>query len=119
MKILLQIGKQQNSTVSIIIPIYDESKNIINLLDSIHKTLSDVMKTQIIIVDNNSPDGTGTIVDNYKNTIKRFTNNTIKIHRQTKKGLDYLTSLLLAITLAAFGNFILNKKLTFQRKLWS
>ena len=33
--------------------------------------------------------------------------------------IDYPIALVLAVITAAFGNFILNKKLTFKEKLWS
>ena len=77
-----------NSTVSIIIPTYNESKNILSLLDRINDTLSKSLRTQIIIVDDNSPDGTGIIVENHIKNLKQLTNNTINIlHRKTKNGL--------------------------------
>ena len=52
-------------TISIIIPTYNESENIIGLLDKIKQNLSQNVFTEIIIVDDNSPDGTGNIVQNY------------------------------------------------------
>jgi len=54
-------------TISIIIPTYNESENIIGLLDKIKQNLSQNVFTEIIIVDDNSPDGTGNIVQNYIN----------------------------------------------------
>ena len=54
-------------TLSIIIPTYNESENIINLLDRIKKNLFQKMLTEIIIVDDNSPDGTSNIVKDYIN----------------------------------------------------
>ena len=44
-------------TISIIIPTYNESENIIRLLDKIKENLSSNVFTEIIIVDDNSPDG--------------------------------------------------------------
>ena len=44
-------------TISIITPTYNESENIIRLLDKIKENLSSNVFTEIIIVDDNSPDG--------------------------------------------------------------
>lgn len=46
----------------IIIPTYNEAKNILGLIEKIYKTLSDV---NILVVDDNSPDGTGLVVMQY------------------------------------------------------
>jgi dolichol-phosphate mannosyltransferase len=54
-------------TISIIIPTYNESENIRGLLDKIKQNLSQNVFTEIIVVDDNSPDGTGNIVENYIN----------------------------------------------------
>ena len=54
-------------TISIIIPTYNESENIIGLLNKIKQNLLQNIFTEIIIVDDNSPDGTGNIVQNYIN----------------------------------------------------
>ncbi|MBC8502937.1 MAG: glycosyltransferase family 2 protein [Nitrosopumilus sp.] len=75
--------------VSIIIPTYNESKNIVQILKSIQKHLPLNIHAQTIIVDDNSPDGTGTIVDEYINSIKKIANQTFDvIHRTTKNGLS-------------------------------
>lgn len=52
-------------TLSIIIPTYNESGNIIKLLDKIKENLYHNIFTEIIVVDDSSPDGTGNIVQNY------------------------------------------------------
>lgn len=77
-----------SSQVSIIIPTYNESKNIINVLDTISKNLPKNILTEAIVVDDNSPDGTGKIVDEYLQNFKKIANYTINIiHRKTKEGL--------------------------------
>ncbi len=74
--------------VSIILPTYNESTNIIDILNSIKENIPKGMRTQAIVVDDNSPDGTGSIVENYLSNLKRFTGYTVDvIHRSTKKGL--------------------------------
>lgn len=74
--------------VSVIIPTFNESENICNLLKSIKKHLP---KTDLetVVVDDNSPDGTGKIVEEYIKTMKNIAGYSISIiHRKTKKGLS-------------------------------
>ncbi|MFM7862245.1 MAG: glycosyltransferase [Candidatus Nitrosotenuis sp.] len=74
--------------VSIIIPTYNESQNILKILKSIQDNLPKNTRTQTIVVDDNSPDGTGKLVEEYMQSVKKFANNTIEvIHRKTKDGL--------------------------------
>ena len=51
--------------VSIIIPTYNESRNIKELLNQIQSNIPSGTNVEIIIVDDNSPDGTGLIVEKY------------------------------------------------------
>jgi len=79
----------ENPQVSIIVPTYNESLNIIDMLKSIRKSLPEGVTTETIVVDDNSPDGTGKIVEDYISEFKKFTENTISIiHRKTKNGLS-------------------------------
>lgn len=74
--------------VSIIIPTFNESKNICNILQSIKENLP---KTDLeaIVVDDNSPDGTGKIVEDYIKSMKKITGYSVSIiHRKVKKGLS-------------------------------
>jgi dolichol-phosphate mannosyltransferase len=57
--------------LSIIIPTYNESENILKLIDAIRNHLPPNISTEIIIVDDNSPDGTGILVERH---IKMITN---------------------------------------------
>ena len=50
---------------SIIIPTYNESANILRLINEIEKNVCDSDLTEVVIVDDNSPDGTGEIVHDY------------------------------------------------------
>src|SRR5919107_4404390 len=52
-------------SLSIIIPTYNESENILKLIGDIRDNLPSNIITEIIIVDDNSPDETGKIVENY------------------------------------------------------
>lgn len=75
--------------VSIIIPTYNESQNILKILKSIQDNLPKNTKAQTIVVDDNSPDGTGKLVEEYMQGVKKFANHTIEIiHRKTKEGLS-------------------------------
>ena len=78
-----------NSQVSIIIPTYNESRNIIEILKSIGENIPLNVKTQAIVVDDNSPDGTGKLVEEYLADFKKIANYTIEIiHRKAKNGLS-------------------------------
>jgi dolichol-phosphate mannosyltransferase len=55
--------------LSIIIPTYNEAENILKLIDAIRYHLPTDIFAEIIIVDDNSPDGTGTLVESYTQSI--------------------------------------------------
>jgi len=79
---------QNNPQVSIIIPTYNESHNIIGILKSIRENIPKGIYTETIVVDDNSPDGTAKIVEDYISSIKKIAENTIDvIHRKAKNGL--------------------------------
>jgi len=74
--------------ITIVLPTYNESQNIINILKSISSNVPRGLITETIVVDDNSPDGTGTIVEEYLKNIKKMANHTIEIiHRKAKDGL--------------------------------
>ena len=80
---------QNKAEVSIIIPTYNESENIIQILKSIGEHIPKDIATEAIVVDDNSPDGTGKIVEDYINDAQNETGYTIGvIHRKTKSGLS-------------------------------
>ncbi len=79
----------RGAQVSIIIPTYNESQNILKILKSIGDILPKNILAEAIVVDDNSPDGTGKIVENYLKEFKKITGYTIDvIHRTAKKGLS-------------------------------
>ena len=59
--------KQDQAQVSIIIPTYNESENIIQVLKSIDESIPENIPIEAIVVDDNSPDGTGKMVEDYIN----------------------------------------------------
>jgi len=80
---------QNKTEVSIIIPTYNESENIIQVLKSIGEHLPENIATEALVVDDNSPDGTGKIVEDYITDAHNEIGYTIEvIHRKTKSGLS-------------------------------
>ncbi|RNJ76073.1 MAG: glycosyltransferase family 2 protein [Nitrosopumilus sp. D6] len=78
-----------NPQVSIIVPTYNESQNILGMLRSIRESIPSGVSTETIVVDDNSPDGTGRIVDDYISSLKKMAEGTIDvIHRTAKNGLS-------------------------------
>lgn len=67
----------------IVIPTYNESKNIKELLEKIYMTCPDV---HILIVDDNSPDGTGKMIDDFIAS-NMFEGRLFVMHRSGKLGL--------------------------------
>lgn len=81
--------KQDKAQVSIIIPTYNESENIIQVLKSIGEHLPEDIATEALVVDDNSPDGTGKIVEDYISDAQNETGYAIEvIHRNKKSGLS-------------------------------
>jgi len=75
--------------VSILIPTYNESQNITEFLISVQKNLPQEIFSEIIVIDDNSPDGTGKIVEEYiRNNGKISENKVFLINRKGKKGLS-------------------------------
>ena len=70
--------------ISIIIPTYNEKESLLSLLYRIEETTQKHnIQTEIIVVDDNSPDGTGEIANSLAKTNKNIT----VIHRPKKLGL--------------------------------
>ena len=90
----MQIKGEENISgnipqVSILIPTYNESENIIEFLKSVQKNLPEEIFSEIIVIDDNSPDGTGKIVEEYiRNNGKISENKIFVINRKGKKGLS-------------------------------
>tara|TARA_A100001011_G_C14307797_1_gene844034 strand:+ start:1784 stop:2488 length:705 start_codon:yes stop_codon:yes gene_type:complete len=86
---------------SIIIPILNEKKNINILFESIKKNCSDY-SYEIILVDDNSKDGSNEVLKKIKNRSKRFE----YIIRKNKKN-DLCKSISLGITKTKFDNILI------------
>ena len=78
----------KENQVSVIIPTFNESENICKVLNSIKDFLPKI-DIEAIVVDDNSPDGTGKIVEDYIQSMKNIAGYSISIiHRKAKKGLS-------------------------------
>ena len=71
-----ELLETDNLPLSIVLPTYNESQNIASMLDSIAGTLSADAHGEIIVVDDNSPDGTGDIAIEHA---KKFSNKKLRI----------------------------------------
>lgn len=79
--------QNRSPQVSIILPTYNESQNILSMLKSIRENIPKGILAETIVVDDNSPDGTGRLVDDYIKNLRRFAQDTVNvIHRKTKRG---------------------------------
>jgi len=75
-------------SLSIVIPTYNESQNIVKILDSLRSMPPREMDTEIIVVDDNSPDGTGKVVEEYVKKSKIGAYPVQVIRRENKGGLS-------------------------------
>jgi dolichol-phosphate mannosyltransferase len=90
--------------ISIILPTYNESKNIWGILEHIQKSIPKDLRAETIVVDDNSPDNTAKIAEDYFYSIKEKTSHTINIIK--RKAKDGLSSAILHGIQAASGNTI-------------
>jgi radical SAM superfamily enzyme YgiQ (UPF0313 family) len=74
------LSEAREAKVSVVIPTYNEKDNIVEITSAVAKILP---KAYIIIVDDNSPDGTGVIADE----LSKINSKIHVIHRTGKRGL--------------------------------
>ena len=101
-----EMVKVTKAKLSIVLPTYNESQNIIKMLDSIAQTLSpySAAGAEIIVVDDNSPDGTAEIASIYARNIS----NNKKLHVQVirREGKFGLSSAIVAGLQSATGDML-------------
>ncbi len=97
---LLKAGKVP---LSIVLPTYNESQNITKMLDLIAETLPADTAAEIIVVDDNSPDGTGDIAIQHAKNINNKKLRIKVIRRPDKQGLS---SAILAGVQSAAGDIV-------------
>ncbi len=95
----------QDTEISIIVPTYNESKNIRGILEHIQKSIPKNLKAETIVVDDNSPDLTAKIAEDYFYSIKEKTTHTISVIK--RKAKDGLSSAILNGIQQAVGNTII------------
>jgi dolichol-phosphate mannosyltransferase len=97
-----ELLKPRKLPLSIVVSTYNESKNIIKILDSIAKALPAKIAAEIIVVDDDdSPDGTGDIASRYAEKSQLHVK---VILRPTKLGLS---SAILAGVQSACGDIVM------------
>jgi dolichol-phosphate mannosyltransferase len=84
-----EMVKPRKAKLSIVVPTYNESQNIVRILDSIAETLSPYTAAEIIVVDDNSPDGTAEIANLHAKNISNDKKLYVEIiRRESKFGLS-------------------------------
>ena len=84
-----EMVKTRKRQLSIVLPTYNESQNIVSVLDTIAETLPVDTAAEIIVVDDNSPDGTADIASHYaKNILDNNKLHVELIRRDAKLGLS-------------------------------
>jgi dolichol-phosphate mannosyltransferase len=101
-----EMVKVSKAKLSVVLPTYNESQNIVKMLDSIAQTLSpySAAGAEIIVVDDNSPDGTAEIASMYAKNIS----NNKKLHVQVirREGKFGLSSAIVAGLQSATGDML-------------
>ncbi|HJU14511.1 MAG TPA: glycosyltransferase family 2 protein [Candidatus Nitrosotalea sp.] len=79
----------RSRSLSIIIPTYNEAQNITKMLDIVSSSLPPTANAEIVVVDDDSPDGTGKIAEDYATRAKESGGWDIRvITRRGEKGLS-------------------------------
>ena len=100
------MNKKKNNQVldlSIILPTYNESLTIEKMLDAITTAVPPRINTEVLVIDDDSPDGTSKIVDSY---IQK-SNDVILFRVHTRKGKRGLSSAVIDGINLATGKFVL------------
>ena len=99
-----EMVKPSKAKLSIIVPTYNESQNIVRMLDSIAETLSPYKGSEIIVVDDNSPDGTAEMAKSHAKIIS--TKKKIRIEIISRNGKFGLSSAIIKGVQHASGDFL-------------
>jgi len=89
--------------LSIILPTYNESLTIEKMLDAIATAIPSRINTEVLVIDDDSPDGTSKIVDSYIQKSKGIVS--FRVH--TRKGKRGLSSAVIDGINLAHGKFVL------------
>lgn len=80
----VQISKEDDIKISVVVPTYNEKENLVKFVHEIGLMLDENILYEIIVVDDNSPDGTGQLADG----LSRTNNHVRVIHRPKKLGIS-------------------------------
>jgi dolichol-phosphate mannosyltransferase len=89
--------------LSIIIPTYNEAQTIVKMIDSITTSLPSQLAAEVIVVDDNSPDGTAGIANKLGSQMK---DGNIHIHVVSRSSKQGLSSAILAGVQFACGEIV-------------
>ncbi|NWG36046.1 MAG: glycosyltransferase family 2 protein [Nitrososphaera sp.] len=92
--------------LSIVLPTYNESQNITRVIDSISDSIPEGTKAEIIVVDDSSPDGTGSVVADYANRLGQGMKKRLHIEVINRPGKMGLSSAILAGVESACGDVV-------------
>jgi dolichol-phosphate mannosyltransferase len=99
-----EMVRPSKAKLSIIVPTYNESQNIVRMLDSIAETLSPYKGSEIIVVDDNSPDGTAEMAKSHAKIVS--TKKKIRIEIISRNGKFGLSSAIIKGVQYATGDFL-------------
>ena len=99
-----EMVKPRKAKLSIVVPTYNESNNIVRMLDSIAETLSPYNRAEIIVVDDNSPDGTAEMAKSHAKNLSAKKKIRVEIIR--RKGKFGLSSAIVKGVQSATGDFL-------------
>ena len=92
--------KRAINNISIVIPVFNEEKNIINLLEELQSSLNNKIKYEILLVDDGSTDNT---ISNVKSKIDLYNNLKLIVH---EKNYGQSTGLLTGIKSAKYDYIV-------------
>jgi dolichol-phosphate mannosyltransferase len=101
-----EMVKPSKAKLSIVLPTYNESQNIVRMLDSIAETLSPYAAAEIIVVDDNSPDGTAEIASLHAKNISNTHNKKLHVEIIRREGKFGLSSAIVAGVQFATGDLL-------------
>jgi dolichol-phosphate mannosyltransferase len=99
-----EMVKTRKRQLSIVLPTYNESQNIVSVLDTIAETLPVDTAAEIIVVDDNSPDGTADIASHYAKKV--LDNNKLHVELIRRDARLGLSSAILTGVQSATGDVI-------------
>lgn len=101
-----ELLKPSKIPLSIVLPTYNESQNITRVIDSIADAIPEGTNAEIIVVDDNSPDGTGGVVAEYAGRLGSELEKRLHLEVISRPGKLGLSSAILAGVKSACGDIV-------------